>query len=201
VVYSSRALRRGRLLLNAREHLPPDLVARSPNPIVRVELDGQGRPRGAIGACLVPAAPAEVLRVMRDVERFPQRIPMVHRVTVDGARLTMQLRFKVSLLSAKFGFVADVLHEGDDAVRLRYVSGEPRGIEIRLSAAPVDAGTAAYAAISFDIESLGWLVSFFLKTHPEIRFGVYPGCVLSLLDAVRSAVGVHPEGSRGKAAD
>ena len=73
------------------------------------------------------------------------------------------------------------------APRLPVGGGEPRDAHIRFDIEPFDNGAKSilFARIGFDILSLGWLVKTFLKHHPEIRYGVYPGSALSLLDAVK----------------
>jgi hypothetical protein len=131
-----------------------------------------------------------VWAVVTDLAHLPGRVPMIHRVKLEGERVSMQLRFRVSLLSAGFGFVADVAREPGRALELRYVSGEPRAMHIRFELAPESGGTVVSIGVAFDIHSLGWLVNFFLKNHPEIQFGVFPGSALSLLDAIaRAAAG------------
>ena len=53
---------------------------------------------------------------------------------------------------------------------------------------------------SFEVESLGWLVKYFLKHHPEIRHGIFPGVALVLHDSLRRAVSVkRPSGPPGDA--
>ena len=47
------------------------------------------------------------------------------------------------------------------------------------------ASTILYVSCFFDILSLGWLVRFVLKHHPEIRDGVFAGTALVLLDLGR----------------
>ena len=42
-------------------------------------------------------------------------------------------------------------------------------------------------SVTYDIYSLGWLVKYFLRHHPEIQLGVFPGTVLTILDSLRIA--------------
>lgn len=156
-------------------------------------LTDRGLPCGALALGKIRAPVPEVWQVLSEIERLPERIPMIHRTKVDGDRLEMQLRFKIALLSAKFGFEARADEIAEKRLVLSYVAGEPRDIEIRFDLAPLDDRTTAlFVGMAFDIESLGWLVSFFLKNHPEIRYGVYPGCVLSLLDSFRAEAESRP---------
>jgi hypothetical protein len=75
------------------------------------------------------------------------------------------------------------------------VEGEPRGLVIRYDLAPIEDGRATQLSvrIGFDLRSLGWLVKYFLKHHPEIQYGVYPGCALALAASMRrAALGLPP---------
>ena len=164
-----------------------ELVLSADGPLIRMVLDAQHRPHGAKAAIVVAAPIERVWTVIRDVARFPERIPMIHRVHVNGDRVHMDLRFKVSVFSAGFGFVADMQRVEGRSLVLQWVSGEPRGIrlEFDLRAAPDAQRTLVFASIQFEIDSLGWLVKYFLKHHPEIELGVFPGSLLTLLDAVR----------------
>jgi hypothetical protein len=52
-------------------------------------------------------------------------------------------------------------------------------------------GTAARevdADAGFDVQSLGWLVTYFLKNHPEIQQGIFPRVTPNLLEALRRAM-------------
>ena len=96
---------------------------------------------------------------------------------------------KVALFSAGFKFSADVRMEREKWLELVWVSGEPRGIKLRFELTPLDGGAATLIRGDgeFEAQSLGWLVKFFLKHHPEIEHGVFPGVALVLLDAMRRA--------------
>lgn len=163
-----------------------DLLADGDGPLLRLLVDGAGRPTGAIAALRIAAPVTRVWQVVRDVEALPARVPMVHRVRRDGDRLDMQLRFRIAVFSAKFGFVARERHEEGRWIELDWESGEPRGIRLRFELQPLDDGAATRlsVAVSFDVLSLGWLASYFLRHHPEIQYGVFPGSALVLLDAI-----------------
>lgn len=155
---------------------------------IEVMLDGRGLPCGAAAVARVEATPARVYGIFRQIERYPGRVPMIHRAARHGGQATIELRFKVALLSARFEFTVDVI-ETADALEMRWVSGEPRGLRIRHEVAPLDGGAAALVRthIEFDLYSLGWLVKFFLRHHPEIQFGVFSGSALAMLHALRAA--------------
>jgi hypothetical protein len=133
--------------------------------------------------------------MVSDVTSYSDRVPMLSRVRRDGNRVTVSLRFRITLFSVGFEFVADVVEDPGRSFELRYVSGEPRGILIRFELEPVpgEAGAGKDATrvrtfIAFDAMSLGWLTKFFLKHHPEIQFGIFPGCALALAESMRRAV-------------
>ena len=166
-------------------------------PLVRLEVDAEALPVGATGELVIDASPAEVWRVVRDIDRYAERLPMVHRMIVDGDKVVMKLKFRLAIFSARFGFTSRMTSEPERWLDLAYVSGEPEGIHLRFELEPANGGQATRlsAHTSFDILSLGWLVKVFLRHHPEIRYGVFTGTTLVLLDAVRRAtLGLPPPG-------
>jgi ribosome-associated toxin RatA of RatAB toxin-antitoxin module len=167
----------------------PEVVAASRDPLVRVIVGPRDEPRGAVAAVRVAASPERVWEIIRDVEAYPSRIPMIERCTLDGDRLTMRLAFRIALFTARFGYTAKVTRDEGSSLEVNYESGEPRDLRLRFDVVPAPAGDATllYVASSFDVATLGWLVKFFLKHHPEIRYGVYPGSSLALLDSIRRA--------------
>jgi ribosome-associated toxin RatA of RatAB toxin-antitoxin module len=156
---------------------------------VRVSLDGAGRPRAASAEARIEQPPDRVWAVVADVNAYAERIPMIHRTRLDGDRVTVDLRFKVSLLSVGFQFVAAVAQEPGRWLELRGISGEPRGIRLRFELSPVDDGRACALRSDgeFDVHSLGWLAKYFLRHHPEIEYGIFPGVALALLESMRRA--------------
>jgi carbon monoxide dehydrogenase subunit G len=165
-----------------------DVLAAS-GPLIEARLGADGLPRGAVAAARVAAPPARVWEVVADVGGYATRVPMIHRVHLAGDRVTVNLGFKVSLFSVGFQFVADVEHEAPRSLTLRGVSGEPRGLRLGLALAPLAGGaeTLLEASAEFDLLSVGWLAKYFLKHHPEIQYGVFPGVALSLIDSMARA--------------
>lgn len=162
-------------------------VGESTEPLLAVESTRDGLPIASTAAQVVNASPAKLWEIVSDPQRFTKRVPMIDHVVVNGDRVKMELKFKVALLSFGFRFECTSKKEEGKALELTYVSGEPRDAHIRFDIEPFDNGAKSilFARIGFDILSLGWLVKTFLKHHPEIRYGVYPGSALSLLDAVK----------------
>jgi hypothetical protein len=160
-------------------------------PLVRIVTGGDGRPCGASAVARLEHPVSRVWAVIADVERYAGRIPMIHRVRRDGDRVTVDLKFKLALFSVGFQFTADTTHEVERWMELRWVAGEPRGIRLRFELLPLDEGRACLlrGEGEFDIHSLGWLAKTFLKHHPEIQFGVFPGVALVLIDSMRRAAG------------
>jgi ribosome-associated toxin RatA of RatAB toxin-antitoxin module len=152
-------------------------------------MDDAGRPSGAAAEARIEQPPERVWAVVSDVGGYAERIPMISRVRLDGDRVTVDLRFKVSLLSVGFHFVAAVTQEPGRWLELRYVSGEPRGIRLRFELEPLDGGRACALRGDgeFDVHSLGWLAKYFLRHHPEIEYGVFPGVALALVESMRRA--------------
>ncbi len=161
-------------------------------PIVQIRIGPTGLPVGATGSIRIRAPASRVWTVVSDVDSFSSRVPMISRIKRDGDRVTVQLKFKVSFFSVGFEFVADATRDEGRRLDLRWVSGEPRAIHLGFEIVPVaDAGECVLRVDGgFDVQSLGWLAKYFLKNHPEIEFGIYPGVVLVLLDSMnRAALG------------
>jgi ribosome-associated toxin RatA of RatAB toxin-antitoxin module len=156
---------------------------------VTVEIDDAGLPRAAVANARIDRSVADVWKVVEDVDRYPERVPMMHRVRRVGERATVDLKFKISLFSVGFQFVVDVVKKHEQSLELRWVSGEPRGIRLRFDLEPLDDGAACLLRSTgeFDAMSLGWLAKYFLKHHPEIQFGVMPGVAVGLLESIRRA--------------
>jgi len=156
-----------------------------------VNIDPTGQPRGATAQAKIDCPLEKLWDVIVDVDKFPERIPMIHRVKLSGNRANIDLKFKLSLFSVGFHFEVDVKKEDKKWLELAYVSGEPRGIRLRFDLEEVDGGKATLLKSTgeFDVMSLGWLAKYFLKHHPEIQFGVIPGVAVGLLESMRKAAG------------
>jgi ribosome-associated toxin RatA of RatAB toxin-antitoxin module len=156
---------------------------------VTLQVDGNGYANNATAESRINAPVAKVWEVVTDVDKYPQRVPMISKVRLDGKRATVQLKFKLSLFSVSFEFVVDEVNEPMKWIELRYVSGEPKNIRLRFELEPLDDGKACLlrATGEFDVLSLGWLAKYFLKHHPEIQCGILPGVAIGLLEAMRRA--------------
>ena len=166
----------------------PEAVAATRDPLVKVLLGPDGRPAGAVASARIDAPSERVWIILRDLEAYPARIPMVQQIRLEGDRLTMRLAFRIALFTARFGYTAVVRREEGRWLDIQYLSGEPRDLRLRFDLVPAaPAACLLYVAIRFDIKSVGWLVKFFLKHHPEIQNGVFPGSALTLLDSIRRA--------------
>ena len=167
----------------------PEAVLAALGPLLAVHLGPDGLPSVAVAAGRIAATPARVWAVISDVDHYAGRVPMIHRVRKDGDRVTVGLRFKVAFFSMGFEFVAEERHEDERMLDLRGVSGEPRGLRLGFDLAPHAGGaeTLLETHAEFDLLSVGWLAKYFLKHHPEIQYGVFPGVALSLLDSMTRA--------------
>lgn len=167
----------------------PEAVERAEGHLLVLRASGAGALDLAVAATRIDAPRARVWEMIRDVSHFPSRLPMVHKVDVDGDRVAMKLRFKIAFFSTTFGFELRHRDEDREWVELSYLSGEPRDIRLRFDLADGSAPdtTLLQVTIGFDARSLGWLVTVFLRNHPEIQLGVYPGAAFAVLDAVKRA--------------
>lgn len=167
----------------------PAYAVSDASPVLRVRCDKDGLPVGAAAAARIERPVAKVWAVVTDL-RFARFIPMVHRVRRDGDRVTFELKFKIGFFAVGFQFTAAVTQEPERLIELRWTAGEPRQIRLRFTLTPIDDGRACLVEGDgeFDVLSLGWLVKYFLKHHPEIQFGIFPGVALVLIDSLRRAV-------------
>lgn len=170
--------------------LPFDVALLStvaPRPLILVGQGRDARPVSATAACIIEAPLQKVWDVIANPERFATQVPMIDKVKRTDDRVKIDLKFRVALFSVGFHILSRETHEDGKWIELSYLEGEPKDATIRFDVLPGNTPnqTALFAYIGFDISSLGWLVKSFLKHHPEIQFGVYPGSALSILDAVK----------------
>ena len=172
-----------------------DPASADASPTLKVRLGKDGRPIGASAVARIEHPVARVWAVVTDMG-YARYLPMVHRVHRSGDHVTFDLKFKVGFLSAGFQFTAHATYEAERWLELRWTAGEPRDIRLRFSLTSIDEGRACLVEGDgeFDIQSLGWLVKYFLKNHPEIQFGVFPGVALVLIDSLRRAVAARGSG-------
>jgi hypothetical protein len=165
-----------------------DLVPEGNGAVLRARLGPDGLPVGAAAVARIDRPVAHVWSVMSDL-RFAHYIPMVHRVRQDGDRVTFELKFKVGFFSVGFQFTATARMENERMLELCWIAGEPRRLRLCFSLSPIDEGRACLVEGDgeFDLMSVGWLVKYFLKHHPEIQFGIFPGVALALIDSLRRA--------------
>ncbi|HWE31526.1 MAG TPA: SRPBCC family protein [Polyangia bacterium] len=157
-------------------------------PIIEVEVGADGTPASATATTRIAAPVARVWSHIVDVDRYPTFVPMMSKAKRDGDRVHVHLKFKITLFSVGFDFVADAKYEDGKWLDLRGVSGDIRDLHIRFELAEANDGSSTLkATISFDPFSLGWLSKYFLKHHPEIRYGLFPGCAYGLADSLRQA--------------
>jgi ribosome-associated toxin RatA of RatAB toxin-antitoxin module len=156
---------------------------------LQVDLDADGFPTGARAESRLEVPAARVWAAVIDLDGYPGRVPMISRVRREGEHVTIQLKFKIALFSVHFEFTARVRKEEGRRLELTWVAGEPRDIVLRFDIEPLDDGRACQlrAEGQLDPTSLGWLAKYFLRHHPEIRFGIVPGVALALFDSVRRA--------------
>jgi ribosome-associated toxin RatA of RatAB toxin-antitoxin module len=158
-------------------------------PVVRVTLARDGRPLRAAARGRIEQPVAKVWETIYDVERFARFLPMVNHARRRGDSVTFDLKFRIGFFSVGFEFTADATYEPQKWLDLAWTSGEPRGIKLRFVLTPIEGESACFVETEaeFEVQSLGWLVKYFLKHHPEIQHGIFPGITLVLLDSIRRA--------------
>jgi len=175
-------------VFESTELVPLALVEKAPGPVVATIPEEQDRAAGALAAGRVRASLADLWQVIRDPSHLPRHIPMIADVRIDGEQVALRLRFRIAVLSVRFGFEGLLVVEEGKSLEVKWTKGEPRRTRIRFEVfelTPTE--SALYVTSCFDVTSLGWLVRVFFKNHPEVALGVHPGSALSLFDAIQRA--------------
>ncbi len=172
------------------QRFPTSAILAADGPLVALRNDARGQSLGAVAARIIRAPVDRVWPVVSDVGAFAGRIPLVERADRAGDHVVVKLRFGLSLFSVGFSFKARVTLEEQRVVDLTHVSGEPDKLVIRYELEPVEEGrsTQVHAGVTFDVDSVGWLAKYFLRHQPAIRFGIFPGCAVSLVESMKAAV-------------
>ncbi len=167
---------------------PTDAILAAAGPLVAVRRDPAGRPLAAVAASVIDAPVQRVWSLVSDVRSYPGRVPMLEKVELKGDHVVVKLKFGISLFSVGFSFTAAVRTEEEKTIELTHVAGEPDRLVLRYDLEPVDDGkkTQVHAGITFNPDSLGWLAKYFLRHHPEIRYGIFPGCAVALVESMRA---------------
>jgi ribosome-associated toxin RatA of RatAB toxin-antitoxin module len=169
----------------------PSSVSSSPHdgPVVRVTVARDGRPIRAAARGRIEHSPSHVWATIYDLERFARYLPMVNHARRRGDSVTFDLKFRVGFFSAGFEFTTEAKYEAEKWLELAWTAGEPRDIKMRFALTPIEGEKACFVETEaeFDVQSLGWLVKYFLRHHPEIQQGIFPGITLVLLDSIRRA--------------
>ena len=165
------------------------LLESAGGPVLVVETDDRGFPTAASAATCIDVPPERMWETISELEAWAGRVPMIDRVERSGDRISVRLRFRITLFSVTFSFVARLRTEPGRSLELTWVSGEPSGLVLRCDVEPgADTQTSITRSyIRFDIDSVGWLAKYFLRHHPEIRYGVFTGSALTLIDSLGRA--------------
>jgi hypothetical protein len=164
-----------------------------------VEQASDGTLLRSVAVALIDAPLSEVVTAVRQIRThqggFLRDVNIIHRLRIledrpDGLRIRLELRYRFFVLRFKFEVDADVVVDEEGRLDLTGVRGKPQGLRAHFRVQPVADGekTLAYCSLRFDVNSLGWLVDYFLRHHPEIELGVFsataPVIVLTLKQAV-----------------
>jgi len=183
--------------------VPPEILARlcEEGILNHVERAPDGTLLRSVAAALVRAPLEKVVEEVRRIKShdggFLRDVNLIHRVTVlpgtgEALRLGLALRYRFLLFRTTFEVEADVTLGEGASLDLVGVKGKPSGLLAHFRAIPVSPGgqaaTLVLCSLRFDISSLGWLVDYFLRHHPEIELGVFsataPVIALCLKEAV-----------------
>lgn len=180
--------------------IPLESIEAANGPLVQVTFGPKGLPVEACAGQIMNATPERAFEILTDIEKYAERVPLIHKVRVSGDVAEFGLKFKVAFFGVNFSFASNIRTEDNRSLTLEYRNGEPENITIRYDIAPRaghDDQSVMFVRIGFNVDSLGWLVKFFLRHHPEIQFGIFPGCALALLESMRLAAdGGHWETKR-----
>jgi hypothetical protein len=167
----------------------PDPALTHAGPVVLVTIAPSGLPVRAIARARIERSAARVWATIYDIERFADYLPMVSQARRRGDSVTFDLKFRIGFFSVGFEFVVKATYEAEKWLDLSWTAGEPRDIRMRFVLTPIEGEDACIVETQseFDVQSLGWLVKYFLKHHPEIQHGIFPAITLVLLDSIRRA--------------
>jgi len=143
-------------------------------------LGRDGLPISASCDGMIAASAERVWSVLEDVERFAGRVPMISKVRRSGDMVDVDLKFKIALFSVTFRFGARAEIDRGKRLELIGTSGEPKDIRLTMEVEPAGEHARLRTHTSFDLYSLGWVTKYFLKHHPEIQCGVFPGVAIAL---------------------
>jgi hypothetical protein len=169
------------------------IVPPSRNPVIEL-LRGGATATGARAFARVNADLDKIVSTLDKVERqgsfadFVRHIPMVRELKRDGDRFTIELQFKVTILSVRFGAKMRATRESREALRFDYIEGEPEALSLRFAGHKLEDKALLQIDVAYDADSLGFLAKYFLKNHPEIRDGAYAGTAISIVEALRTAI-------------
>jgi carbon monoxide dehydrogenase subunit G len=170
---------------------PPDespFEAKHDGPVVRITSGRDGLPARAAARGRIARPLARVWSTIYDVERFAHYLPMVNSARRRGDSVSFDLKFRVGFFSAGFEFTTNATYEAEKWLLLSWTHGEPRDVKLGFRLTPDgESACLVETQAEFDVQSLGWLVKYFLKHHPEIQHGIFSGITLVLLDSIRRA--------------
>jgi hypothetical protein len=162
-------------------------------PLIRVDSYSSGRPSSATCLMAIPAPAGSVWTRIRGLDALPALIEMVESLTSlppgpQGEELVhVKLRFKITIFTARFDFVARIERQDEHRLELIYHSGKVHDLRICFELAPVSADSSVLLCrVGFDPRSLGWLANIFIRHHPEIEWGIHAGSALSVAQAART---------------
>ena len=166
-----------------------------------VERTGDGTLLRSVAVALIEAPMEKVVeaveRIRTDDGGFLKNVNIIDGFKVledrgDRLRVRLTLKYRFVILRFKFQVDADAEVGENGRLDLYGISGKPKGLRAHFRLQPVADGkqTLIYCSLRFEVRSLGWLVDYFLRHHPEIELGVFsataPVIVLTLKEHVEN---------------
>lgn len=163
------------------------------------EVDDTGKYKRSVAVALIRAPVEKVVHAVEQVRRedggFLNDVNMIHKFKVlkddgDKLRVRIDMRYRYFVLSFKFHIIADVFVREGGRLDLHAVDGKVKDLAIHFRLRPVNDGreTLFFCSMYYDVSSLGWLVDYFLKHHPEIELGVFSGSAPIITLALKETV-------------
>jgi len=163
------------------------------------EVDDNGKYKRSVAVALIRAPVDKVVHAVEQVRQhdggFLNDVNMIHKFKIlkddgDKLRVRIDMRYRYFVLSFKFHIIADVFVREGGRLDLHAVDGKVKDLAIHFRLRPANEGkhTLFFCSMYYDVSSLGWLVDYFLKHHPEIELGVFSGSAPIITLALKETV-------------
>ena len=168
--------------------------------LVHVELGPDGAYRRTVAVALVDAPIDEVrqavARVRTESGGFLNNLNMISGFKIledSGERMRVRIdtRYRFFILRLGLHVIVEIALPGDGSLDLHTVGGRIRDLRAHFRLRPAgedDRQTLFYCSLSYDVRSVGWLVDYFLRHHPEVEMGVFAATAPVIAYALKEQV-------------